>query len=104
MYNVGDVVLSVIPFTDSSQVKIRPAVILYEKHGNFVVAGVTSNERMDGVSLTQKEGLPFDSIIKTNYIFTITKIGIKRKLTQLSRVKRAELHTALTHHLEGLTD
>lgn len=102
MYEVGDVVLSRIPFTDSSQVKVRPAVVLYEKYGNFVVAGITSNEKMHGVFLSHSDGLPFDSIIKTNYLFTITEMSITKRLIKLSDEKRRELHSVLLGHLKPL--
>lgn len=102
MYEVGDVVLSHIPFTDSTDVKVRPAVILFEHRGNIVVAGVTSNEKMDGVPISRAEGLPFDSIIKTNYLFTITAPAIQKRLLKLSNTKRKDLHAALVKHLNSL--
>lgn len=37
----GDVILATVQFTDTDEVKIRPAVVLFEELGNVVVAGVT---------------------------------------------------------------
>ncbi|MFH0970786.1 MAG: type II toxin-antitoxin system PemK/MazF family toxin [Candidatus Diapherotrites archaeon] len=102
MYEAGDVVLSHIPFTDSAQIKVRPALILYEYYGNFVVAGITSNEKMHGVPVSTSEGLPFDSIIKTNYIFSVTAHSIEKRLIKLSNAKCKEVYRALITHLRHL--
>lgn len=56
MPDSGDVVLAWVQFADSQEVKQRPAVVLYKEHGNFVVAGVTSNLKMKGIPLTKNEG------------------------------------------------
>ena len=53
-----------------------------------VVAGITSNLRMKGVLITKKEGLPKDSIIKLNYIFTISEKMIKKFLLNISEEKK----------------
>ena len=45
----GDVILATVQFTDTDEVKVRPAVVLFEELGNVVVAGVTSNPRMKGI-------------------------------------------------------
>ncbi len=36
------------------------------------VAGITSNPHMKGIALTTVDGAVKDSVIKTNYIFTIS--------------------------------
>ena len=74
MLKLGDVVLTKVQFVDTFEVKIRPVVVLFEDKGNIVVAGITSNEKMDGILLTKKEGAVKDSVIKLNYIFTISNI------------------------------
>ena len=56
MLKPGDVVLAHIQFTDTFEVKKRPALILFEEFDNFVVAGITSNLEMKGISLTKKDG------------------------------------------------
>jgi mRNA interferase MazF len=42
----GDVIIASVQFTDTAEVKVRPAVVLFEEYGNVVVAGVTSNLKM----------------------------------------------------------
>src|SRR4030042_1649054 len=44
--------------------------------------------KMKGVVVTKKEGLPRDSIIKLNYIFTISEKMIKKFLLNLSEEKK----------------
>src|SRR3989344_6726959 len=88
MLKFGDVVLAEVQFTDTFEVKIRPVVVLFEEYGNIVVAGVTSNTEMKGVPLLKKEGAIKDSIIKLNYIFTISEKMIKKKLFSISKEKK----------------
>ena len=88
MYKTGDVILAQIQFTDTFEVKIRPSVILFEELGNIVEAGITSNTKMEGIQLTKKEGAVKDSIIKLNYIFTISSNMIKKQLFSLSKEKK----------------
>lgn len=102
MLSSGDVVLAQVQFTDTFEVKSRPAVILFEEFGNVVIAGITSNFSMKGVALTKKDGAIKDSIIKTNYIFTISEAAIKKKLFSLNKQKKMELYKELVARLSGL--
>jgi len=100
VYRLGDVVLAEIQFTDTFEVKTRPAVVLFEEYGNIVVAGITSNTEMNGIPLTKKEGAIKDSIIKINYIFTISENMIKKKLFALSQAKREFVVKELVQRLQ----
>lgn len=82
-YNSGDLVLARVQFTDTYETKKRPALILWSDFSNVVVAGVTSNLSMEGINLKKQKGLPFDSVIKMNYIFTVTHGMIEKKLCQI---------------------
>jgi mRNA interferase MazF len=104
MFKPGDVVLTRIQFADTFEVKTRPAVILFEDFDNFIVAGVTSNKSMKGISLTKKEGAIKDSVIKLNYIFTISKIMIKKTLFSLTKEKKKIVFDTLVEKLEVLKD
>ena len=88
VYKTGDVILAQIQFIDTFEVKIRPAVVLFEELGNIVVAGITSNIKMEGIQLTKKEGAVKDSVIKVNYIFTISNNMVKRQLFSLTKGKK----------------
>ena len=87
-YKFGDIVLAEVQYTDTFEIKKRPSLVLFEELGNVVVAGITSNLKMKGITITKKEGLPKDSIIKMNYIFTIHEKMIKRFLFELSKDKK----------------
>jgi len=102
MLSPGDIVLAFVQFTDTFEVKIRPAVVLFEELGNIVIAGITSNLAMKGVLLTKSDGAIKDSVIKTNYIFTISEAAIKKKLFTLSKQKKEELYKELVNKLSGL--
>jgi mRNA interferase MazF len=88
MYKLGDVVLAHIQFADTFEIKQRPAVVLFEEYGNIVVAGITSNIEMKGIVLKRNEGAIKDSVIKLNYIFTISQKMINKKLFEVTNEKK----------------
>ncbi|MBI2668648.1 type II toxin-antitoxin system PemK/MazF family toxin [Candidatus Woesearchaeota archaeon] len=102
MLKSGDVVLAEIQFADTFEVKKRPALVLFEELGNVIVAGITSNTDMKGVSLLKKDGAIKDSVIKLNYIFTISQAMIEKILFSLSTGKKKEVHDALVGKLDAL--
>ncbi len=102
MFSPGDVILTKVQFADSFEVKTRPAVVLFEELGNVVVAGVTSNLEMRGIPLSTSEGAVKDSVIKLNYIFTVSNVMISKKLFRLSKGKRKIVSEGLLKKLEGL--
>ena len=104
MLKSGDVVITTIQFTDTYEIKKRPAVVLFEDHGNIIVAGITSNLKMDGIPLSKKEGAIKDSVIKTNYIFTISEKMIQKKLFHLNEKKKKAVFDRLTKYLSRLTE
>ena len=102
MLKSGDVVLAQMQFTDTFEVKKRPAVVLFEELGNVVIAGITSNINMQGIPLTKKEGAVRESVIKLNYIFTVSKPMITSVLFHLNHDKKEILLRALHERLDGL--
>lgn len=82
--------------------KQRPAVVLYEGMGNVVIAGVTSNNEMQGIPLTKEEGAIKDSVIKLNYIFTVSEAMIIKKLFVLCAAKKKMVYEGLDKKLKGL--
>ena len=87
-YNFGDVIVAEVQFTDTFEVKKRPAVVLFEEFGNVIAAVITSSPHMKGIPLTKKEGLKADSVIKLNYIFTISEKMVERTLFSISKEKK----------------
>lgn len=57
---------------------------------------------MKGIRLTKKDGAIKESVIKTNYIFTITENAIAKKLFRLSDEKKNEVYENLNKKLEKL--
>lgn len=104
MFDPGDVVLAQVQFTDTYEVKVRPAVVLFEDMNNIVVAGITSNPLMKGVPLPKSEGAEKDSVIKLNYLFTISNMMVKKRLFALTKEKKKQVFDALTKHLKGLVE
>ena len=102
MYKAGDVVLTKIQFADSFEVKKRPALILFEEFDNVVVAGITSNLKMKGIPLKKEEGAIRQSVIKLNYIFTVSKIMIEKTLFSLSKEKKKQVYDKLIEKLDDL--
>ena len=102
MLKSGDVVIAQIQFTDTFEVKRRPALILFEEFDNVVVAGITSNLEMEGIPLTKREGAVKDSVIKLNYIFTISKAMISKNLFHLNKEKKRIVFDELTKRLNEL--
>ncbi len=98
----GDVILATVQFTDTDEVKVRPAIVLFKELGNVVVAGVTSNLKMKGIPLTKNEGAVKDSVIKLNYIFTISEEMASKVLFHLSKEKKQLIFDELTKRLEIL--
>ncbi len=102
MLSSGDIVLANIQFVDTFEVKKRPALVLFEESGNVVIAGITSNLNMDGVKISKKDGAIKDSIVKLNYLFTISEIMIEKKLFSLNSKKKKEVYDLLLTKLNKL--
>jgi len=98
----GDVVLTKIQFVDTLEVKVRPALVLFEEKDNVVVAGITSNLRMEGISLSKEDGAMKNSVIKLNYIFTISSAMVSKVLFHLSPEKKKEVADHLVQKLNML--
>ena len=88
MFNFGDVIIAQVQYTDTFEIKTRPALVLFEEYGNVIVAGITTNPHMKGIPLTKKEGAIENSIIKLNYIFTISEKMVKKFLFSISKEKK----------------
>jgi len=102
MLKPGDVIVASVQFTETSQVKTRPAVVLFEELGNVVIAGITSNLKMKGIPLTKSEGAIKDSVIKLNYIFTISEEMVSKVVFHLGEEKKCLIFNEITTKLAGL--
>ncbi len=88
MHKFGEVILAFVQFKDTFEIKKRPALVLFEEQGNIVVAGITSNLKMKGISLNKKEGAIKNNIIKLNYVFTIFEKMVEKVLFSISKNKK----------------
>jgi mRNA interferase MazF len=102
MLKAGDVIVASVQFTDTAEVKVRPAVVLFEELGNVVIAGITSNLKMKGIPLSKSEGAIKDSVIKLNYIFTISNEMAYKVILHLSNEKKGLIFDELSKRLDGL--
>ena len=80
--NQGDIVLLEFPFSDLSEKKLRPAVVLsnktYNKHSNLILAGVYGKKKpfavhLSNASLTRKR-LKKESWISLQNIFSAERV------------------------------
>jgi mRNA interferase MazF len=104
MLKVGDVIAANVQFTDNVEVKTRPAVVLFEELGNIVIAGITSNPKMKGIPLSKREGALKESVIKLNYIFTISNQMVSKILFHLSEEKKSLIFEEMNKKLCGLKE
>src|SRR4030042_1850703 len=81
---------------------ISGLIKLAKESKNVVIAGITSNLKMKGISLTKSEGAIKESVIKLNYIFTISQEMVSKVIFHLSNEKKALLFEKLTQKLGGL--
>jgi mRNA interferase MazF len=102
MLRPGDVVLAQIQYTDTFEIKKRPALVLYEELDNIVVAGITSNTKMKGILLSKEEGAVKDSVIKLNYLFTISTAMVSKTLFHLNSKKKQMVFHELQKRLSEL--
>ena len=97
-----DVIIVRMQFTDSEGSKVRPALVLFEELGNVVIAGITTNLKMKGIPITVKEGAVQESMLKLNYILTITNETIIKTVFQLSPEKKRFVFEELNKRLSEL--
>lgn len=102
MPRAGDVIIARVQFTDNNESKIRPALVLFEELGNIVIAGITTNLQMKGIPISVKEGASQESVLKLNYIFTITSESILKTVFRLGTEKRRLVFDEFSKRLNEL--
>jgi len=93
MYNSGEIVLITFPFTNLTDSKIRPALVISEKREDIVVIGIFSkiSEVIEDSWLQIEKNQPWfaqtglkkTSVIKTEKIAVIHKSIVKKKIGKL---------------------
>jgi mRNA interferase MazF len=95
--SIGDVVLVPFPFTDFSNRKNRPALIISKFGADFMICAITSKFVNDeyAIEITNRDfkigGILKLSYIKPNIIHTINCKIVKKKLGSLRKDKLKEV-------------
>lgn len=110
MYKQADIVVVKFPFTDGSEFKKRPALIVsnevVNKTDDYLIVQITSKLNNDGLSITIKDNdclqpLPLKSYIRTHKIFTIHKSLIASKITEAKPVFLKSVVSKIVKNLEN---
>ncbi len=94
-YKRGDVVIIKFPFTDASEYKKRPALIIsndtVNKTGDFMMLQITSKVKNDSLSLpilknnfVNEKELPLASSLRVHKIFLLNQSLIISKATEVN--------------------
>ena len=92
VYKQGDIIVVKFPFTDGSEFKKRPALVIsnesVNKTNDYLVVQITSKVHFDKLSLLIEDDdcllpLPLKSCIRTHKIFTIHRGLILSKITSV---------------------
>ncbi len=105
----GDVGLIRIPFTDLSQAKKRPALILLSRGADNLVAFFTSRLTQAGpddviVRAAPENGLAVDSAVLVTKLFTLHETLLDRRLGRLSAAEYRNIIERLVKLLRSTTD
>ncbi len=102
VYAKGDVVVLPFPFSDLSNSKNRPCLVIAKLQGiDIIICQITSQSRndADAINLKQKDfqkgSLNVDSWIRPNKLLTIETSMIKYKLGKLKSEKIKEVEKQL---------
>ncbi len=100
----GDIVLFPFPYTDLSDRKLRPCLVLSEEMGDDIMLCQITSQRLrkDEHSIELKQAdtsegtLMIDSYIRANMIFTASIMQILRKICSVRDDKYRQVTDAIT--------
>ena len=103
----SDVAVVLFPYSDLSEMKKRPALVIATNEGNdHIFAQITSFNRFDSFAIELKDGafqtgkLQQDSCIRINKLFTLDKSLIIYKIGSLKKEKMKEVTKELIKMVE----
>ena len=93
MYSKGEIVIINFPFSDLTNAKKRPMMVLSEKGDDIIGCAITSNPDSEGIVLNNFEegNLPLKSKIKYWQIHTFLKSLVIRKIAKISKKDHKEV-------------
>ena len=98
----GEVVVTVFPFSDLTSSVKRPALVVANLNGDYVIlCQITSKERInsENIRLSQKDfqrgSLKIDSFIRPERSFTLRKSIILYKIAIINKTKIREVENKL---------
>ena len=104
----GDVVVVNFPFTDLSEVKRRPALVLkVVDNEDLILCQITSRFKQDRFSIPLSSddflsgSLPKESFIRPNRIFTLHKDLILKKAGEIKTKKLVNVIAEIISFLQG---
>ena len=99
----GDVVLVPFPFTDLSQTKLRPAIVLWvESNGNDVILCFVSSQNLDSLQAGEILLDPSEPEFATTKLKHASKIRVARIVTLERRLITRRLGHLEIHYLQQL--
>ena len=101
---VRDICLAKIFFTDFSEAKLRPVLILREHGEDVTFLPLTSNLSRDGILLTNQD--PEEGILKKDSVIVTHKIGLLHRdllVRKIARLKEEVFENVKFAMCEGLT-
>lgn len=110
MYQEGDIVLIPFPFTDLTDSKVRPAIVvssnLINSTNDVVLLAITSTLRGDDFSFVisnqdLNSPMPKPSEVRCNKVFTADQRIIHKKINELSSLQFRNLFNRFTEVLQA---
>ncbi len=92
MYKQGDIIVVKFPFTDGSEFRKRPALVvsndMLNKTDDYLIVQITSKINNDWLSISIEDSdclqpLPLKSCVRSHKIFTVHKSLILNKITKV---------------------
>lgn len=106
-YIFGDIVAGQIPFSDGSETKIRPVLILEKDKEAYLMLRITGNisnkEKYDlHLNTDTTNNLRAESLIKIKKIWNYSKKILTQKIWHLSPEHKREVKSALKSFIDWL--
>ena len=93
MYSKGDIVIIEFPFSNLTNAKKRPMLVIAERGDDIIGCAITSNLDTDGLLIDDFEegSLPLKSKVKYWQIHTFLKSLVLKKIARMSKKSYKEL-------------